>query len=458
MAEHVIIGNGVAGIKAAETIRKLDSNCKITMIGDEDYAFYYRPQLPEFVAGKIEEERLWGKKKDFYEKNNIVVHLGKTVTGIKPDTNEVILKDDTKINYDSLLIATGGSIKRRNYPGGDLNGGIVQLKTIDDAKNIKEKVKSAKSAVVVGEDFLTLALAEALHGCGLEVTYLLRGNRLWPEIMDKDASDILMLRLKGKGIKIKQETDIKEVYVKNKLVHGIITTNDELIDCQVLGIVDKLQPSIDFLSESSVKTGNGVLVNNKMLTNFDNIYAAGDVAQLPTDPDSEIPEINVRWLKAWRQGQVAGANMAGNDAEYDDVASISATQICGIDIISIGISNPLNGDYEIMRGDYPHPEIDVYKKLVLKDDRVVGALFVGNVQEAQEVTKVIKNKMNSSEIDKKLLKQMFDLNSRFASFRGFLCPVCKLELPIPPDAKAGDKITCPACGIELKVTEKMLKQ
>ena len=68
MAEHVIIGNGVAGIKAAETIRKLDSNCKITVIGDEDYAFYYRPQLPEFVAGKIEEGRLWGKKKDFYEK------------------------------------------------------------------------------------------------------------------------------------------------------------------------------------------------------------------------------------------------------------------------------------------------------------------------------------------------------------------------------------------------------
>ncbi|MBW2252488.1 MAG: FAD-dependent oxidoreductase, partial [Deltaproteobacteria bacterium] len=328
MAEHVIIGNGVAGIKAAETIRKLDSNCKITMVGDEDYAFYYRPQLPEFVAGKIEEERLWGKKKDFYEKNNIISHLGKTVTGIKPDTNEVILKDDTTINYDSLLIATGGSIKRRNYPGSDLNGGIVQLKTIDDAKNIKDKVKSAKSAVVVGEDFLTLALAEALHSSGLEVTYLLRGERLWPEIMDKDASEILMLRLKEKGIKIKQETDIKEVYVKNKLVHGIITTDDELIDCQVLGIVDKLQPSIEFLNESSINTGNGVLVNNKMLTNFDNIYAAGDVAQLPADLDSEIPEINVRWLKAWRQGQVAGANMAGSNAEYDDVSSISATQIC----------------------------------------------------------------------------------------------------------------------------------
>ena len=225
-----------------------------------------------------------------------------------------------------------------------------------------------------------------------------------------------------------------------------------------LGIVDKLQPSIGFLNSSGVNTDNGILVNNKMRTNVDNIYAAGDVAQLSADLDSETPEINVRWLKAWRQGQVAGANMVGNDAEYDDVASISATQICGIDIVSIGISNPLNGDFKIMRGEYPHPEIDVYKKLVLKNDTVVGALFVGNVLEANEITKAIKNKINVSDIDKTLLKQMFDLDYRFSHFRGFLCPVCKLELPMPPDAKVGDKITCPACGIELKINEKMLQE
>ncbi len=458
MAEHVIIGNGVAGVKAAETIRKQDASCKITMVGNENYAFYYRPQLPQFVSGKIEEGKLLGKKKGFYEKNNIHLQLGKTVKGIKPDKNEIVLADDTIINYDSLLIATGGSIEGKDYPGCELDGGIVQLKTIDDAKDIREKVKSAKSAVVIGEDFLTLALVEALNSSGLDVTYLVPGDRLWPEIMDKDASDILTLRLKQKGIKTKYDTDIKEVNVKNRLIHGITTTSGELIDCQVLGIVDKLQPSIGFLNSSGVNTDNGVLVNNKMRTNVDNIYAAGDVAQLPADLDSEVPEINVRWLKAWRQGQVAGANMVGNDAEYDDVASISATQICGVDIVSIGISNPLNGDFKIMRGEYPHPEIDVYKKLVLKNDIVVGALFVGNVLESNEITKAIKNKTNISDIDKTLLKQMFDLDYRFSRFRGFLCPVCKLELPMPPDAKVGDKITCPACGIELNINEKMLGQ
>ncbi|MHC4181900.1 MAG: FAD-dependent oxidoreductase [Planctomycetota bacterium] len=456
MDENVIIGNGVAGIKAAETIRKYDSNCKITIIGEEDYPFYYRPQLPGFVSGKIDENKLWGKKKDFYEKNNIILHLGKQVNKIISGKNEIALVDGAVINYDSLLIASGGSIKKKKYPGSDLDGGIVKLKTIDDAKNIKERVKSAKSAVVVDSDFLTMSLAEALNDSGLEVTYLIPEDRLWPEIMDKDASGVLELKLREKGINILNKTDIKEVDIKNKAVHGVITTNDKFIECQILGIVDKLQPNIGFLSESGVNTDCGVLVDSKMRTSVNNIYAAGDVAQLSTVLDDKMPKINIRWLKAWKQGQVAGSNMAGNEKEYDDISCISSTQICGVDLTSIGVSNPLNNGYEIKRGEYPHPDIDIYKKLVLKDDTVVGALFVGNVLEAGEIIKVIKNKTKYSEIDEILLKQMFDLSYPVSPFHGFLCPVCKLELPIAPDAKVGDKITCPACGIELKVTERML--
>jgi nitrite reductase (NADH) large subunit len=457
MAEHIIIGNGVAGIKAAETIRKYDNDCKVIMIGEEDYPFYYRPQLPRFVSGKIDESKLWGKKKDFYEENNIILHLGKKVKKIISNKNEIRLVDGTVINYDSLLIASGGSIKRKKYPGSDLDGGIVELKTIDDAKNIREKIKSAKSAVVVGTDFLAMSLAEALNDSGLEVTYLIPEDRLWPEIMDKDASGVLELKLREKGIKTQHNTDIKEVVIKNKKVDGVVTTNGKFINCQILGIIDKLQPNIDFLDGSGMITDNGILVDAKMHTNIDNVYAAGDVAQLSTALYEDAPKINIRWLKAWKQGQVAGSNMAGNEEEYDDISCISSTQICGVDLTSIGISNPLNNGYEIKRGEYPHPDIDVYKKLVLKDDIVVGALFVGNVLEAREIIKVIKNKTKYSEIDEILLKQMFDLSYPVSHFRGFLCPVCKLELPITPDAKVGDRITCPACGIELKITERMLR-
>ena len=457
MAEYVIIGNGVAGIKAVEQIRKSDSDGKITMVGEENYPFYYRPQLPGYISGSVDEGKLWGKKKSFYEDNGVTLLLGKKAVKVKDSKNEVVLSDETAIHYDSLLIATGGSIKSREYPGGDLNGGIVQLKTIDDAKNIKERVKGAKNAVVVGEDFLTLSLVEALNKSGIGVTYLLRGDRLWPDVMDKDASKVLEIKLSEKGIKIEHETDIKEIVIKDKAVQGVVTTNDVFVECQIVGAIDKLKPNMDFLSDSGVNVSDGILVNNNMRTNIDNIYAAGDVAQLTNDTEEDIPKINIRWLKAWRQGQVAGENMTGKDSEYDDVSCVSSTQVCGVDLVSIGVSNPLNGGYKIMRGDYPHPEIDVYKKLVLKNDAVVGALFVGNVLEAGEITKVIRNKIKYSDIDEALLKQMFDFNYPVSPFRGFLCPVCKLELSTPSDAKVGDKIVCPACGIELKVTERMLK-
>ncbi|MFQ5965609.1 MAG: NAD(P)/FAD-dependent oxidoreductase [Candidatus Scalinduaceae bacterium] len=457
MDKKVIIGNGVAGTKAAESIRKYDNDCEIIIVGEENYPFYYRPQLPRFISGSIDEDKLWSGKKDFYEKNNINLFLGKKVSKIAPGKNEAVLSDETVIKYNSLLIATGGLIKRKNYPGSDLNGGIVELRTIDDAKNIKEKIRSSKYAVVIGEDFLTMSLAEALNDSGLEVIYLIPGERLWPEAMDKDASNVLEIKLREKGIKTQHNTDIKEVVIKNKTVHGIITTDDRFIECQILGIIDKLRPNIGFLNGSGVNTDNGVLVDTKMRTNIDNIYAAGDVAQLQAVPHDGIPEINIRWLKAWKQGQVAGSNITGSEKEYDDVSCISSTQICGVDIISIGISNPLDNGYKIIRGDYPHPEIDIYKKLVLKNDTLVGALFVGNVLEAGEVIKAIKNKTRYSEIDEILLKQMFDLNYPVSPFRGFLCPVCKLELHIAPDTKAGDKITCPACGIEVRISERMLK-
>ena len=456
MTNYVIVGNGVAGIRAAETIRKSDSSGKITMIGDEEYPFYLRPQLPRFVSGKFDESKLWGKKQGFYEQKNINLLLGKKVDKIIPGNKEVLLNDSASVMYDSLLIATGGLIKRKGYPGSDLTEGIVELRTIADAKNIKGMVKSAKKAVVTGSDFLTLSLVEALSDSGVEVTYLVPDGRLWPEIMDRDASLVLELKLKEKGINVLDDTDIKEVVVKNKAVHGVTTTSDEFIECQILGIVDKLQPNISFLSGSGVDTDSGILVDSRMNTSVNGIYAAGDVAQLSSALHDEAPKINIRWLKAWKQGQIAGSNMVGNQEEYDDVSCISSTQICGVDLVAVGVSNPLNDGYKIVRGDYPHPDIDVYKKLVLKDDVVVGALFVGSVLEAGEIIKAVQGKKKYSEIDEVLLKQMFDMNHPTNPFRGFLCPVCKLELPIPSDAEVGSKITCPACGIELTMTEKML--
>jgi hypothetical protein len=130
--------------------------------------------------------------------------------------------------------------------------------------------------------------------------------------------------------------------------------------------------------------------------------------------------------------------------------------VAGVDLVAIGVSNPPDGGYKIMRGEYPHPELDIYKKLVLKDDRVVGALLIGDVAEASEVHRAIRQGKKIDEMDETLLRQMFDLSFPLTRYQGIVCPVCKLVMSISPDMKLGDTITCPSCGIEIKITRELL--
>lgn len=451
MIDYLIVGNGVAGKKAAETIREVDNDGSITIVSEENHLFYYRPQLPRFVANKIKERTLYAKSADFYSGKNIDLKLGAIVTNISTLKNQVTLDNGDIIEYKKLLLAPGGRLVQKNYPGSEKTDDVIGLKTIDDAIFVKEKITNAKHAIVVGDSFLSIFLVEALKESGLSVTYIIRDDRLFPDFIDIDASKIIEAKLQQKGIDLLKGTDIKEIDVRKGAIYGVHTTNDKFIECQLVGVAEGLKPDINFLEESGIASGNGIFVDNQMKTNVPNVFAAGDAAMQLNSGHTDTPQINIRWLKAWKQGIVAGQNMAGGKSTFNDIECFASTQIYKIDMVSIGVSNPVNGKYKIMRGDYPHPEIDVYKKLVLEDDVVVGALLVGNVQEASAIMKAILEGRKIGEIDKSLLKQMFDLNYRISPHHGIICPVCKLQISLDPDVKEGDTINCPACGIEIKV-------
>ncbi len=450
MVDYLIIGNGVAGQKAAETIRQNDNDGSVAIVSNEDCYFYYRPQLPKFIAGKVKERALFAKTKSFYEGNNIDLKLGAKAKKIIPDKNQVELDNGETIEYGKLLLTPGGKLISKNYPGSDKTDDVIGLKTFNDANNIKEKLKDVKNAVVIGDSFLATFLTEAFNEHGVSVTYIIRNDRLFPELIDVDASKLLELRFQLKGINLVKGTDIKDISVRNGSVYGLNTTDGKFIDCQLIGIADGLEPDIQFLTDSGINLDEGILVDGSMKTNVPNIFAAGDATQLGTG-DKSMPQINVRWLKAWKQGIVAGRNMTGANENYDEFDCFASTQIYGVDMVSIGISNPTNGKYKIMRGDYPHPDIDVYKKLVLEDETIVGALLVGSVHEATALAKAISGKKKVSEVDQTLIKQLFDLHYVTTPHRGVICPVCKLQMSLGPNVKPGDTVTCPACGIEIKV-------
>ena len=451
MIDYLIIGNGVAGRKAAETIRGIDNAGSIRIVSDEKHSFYYRPQLPEFIAGKVSERALFGKGEKFYNDNKIDLMLGVKAVNVTPQKNQVDLDNGESVEYKKLLLATGGVLRQKMYPCSDKTTDVIGLKTLNDANFIKEKIKDVKHAVVVGKSFLATFLIEAINEKGVEVTYIIREDRILPDQIDADASRILEQRLQLKGVKLLKEIDIKEISVRNGSVYGVHTTKDKFIECQLVGVADGLRPDIGFIKDRGIATGEGVFVDKEMRTNVSNIFAAGDVATLFNSGYPDMPQINIRWLKAWKQGITAGKNMAGEKDQYDDLECFASTQIYDIDMVSIGVSNPVNGKYKIMTGEYPHPEIDVYKKLVLENDTIVGALLIGNVLEAGAIMKAVKDGKKISEVDKTLIKQMFDLNYRLSPYHGIVCPVCKLQISLDPDVKEGAIINCPACGIEIKV-------
>jgi len=147
-------------------------------------------------------------------------------------------------------------------------------------------------------------------------------------------------------------------------------------------------------------------------------------------------------------------NMLGKRVNYLGVLSTTSTQIFGIDLMSVGNANPATSGYTFETGDYPVEGVGVYKKLVFKDNVLVGALLVGSVSEGKRLENAVLLRKKQSELDKAMLREMFDLSHPFSPEVGAICPVCKLELPVDEKTYEGQPITCPACGVEFRLTRK----
>jgi len=449
MTNYVVVGNGVAGLRAAEVIRNSDRNAKVTILSDEPYPFYYRPQLADYIGGLAKEASLWARGKDFYEKQKITAILGKRAKAVVPKKQQVILEDGKKVDYDRLLLAPGCRFQLPPWAGSQ-SSGIFTLRTLDDAKEISRAAAKSQKALVVGEGLFGLEMARGLRERGLKVSYLLRGEHFWPEMLDEVASGLVISHLKSKGIEILPGEEVKEVWASNGRVQGVMTSKDRLILGQMVGVGIDFRPDVEFLADSKIKLGKGILTDDHLRTNFPNIFAAGDAAQV-FDAYRGESVLHFGWQSAWEQGAIAGANMAGNDLTYSGRIRALSIQIYGLDFLSLGEGNPQAPGFKGMTGDYP--EMGIYKKLVLKENRVVGALLLGSISEASPIEDLILNRAEISQVDKKLLMRVFDFYYWMSSGLEVLCPVCKLNVQLKEKAKEGDLITCPICGVEFTLAK-----
>jgi NADPH-dependent 2,4-dienoyl-CoA reductase/sulfur reductase-like enzyme/Fe-S-cluster-containing hydrogenase component 2/CRP-like cAMP-binding protein len=402
---YVIVGNGIAGVTAAEELRAADPSGAITIIADELFPVYYRPALKDYLAGRINEQKLWARPANFYHQQRIHFVPGHAV-GIQAQQQIVQLHNGQAIGYDRLLLAHGARARQLVCPGSHL-AGVMTLRTVPDYQQVLQRLAHARRIVICGSGTLALESAEALCHLGYEVVHLLRYSTVWPEVLDATASDIVLHEERQAGIDVRCEEEIAEIVGNNGLVSEVITTRGERIACDMVLIAIGIEPSIDFVRASGIACGRGIQVDAAMRTNVPTIFAAGDVVEI-AGADGRARVIG-QWYPAIQQARIAAHSMLGKVSTKLDGQLYNATFLYGLDFVSIGQTSvpQATGCHELIADPQPR----TYHKINFQQNVPVGALFLGKRQHALAYKRAIDHRVSLAPVMQSLLKDDFDLDA-----------------------------------------------
>ncbi len=310
----VIIGNGITGITVARHVRK-KSDTPILVISDETPYFYSRPALMYVYMGHMKFENMQPYENWFWEKNKIDL-LHARVKKIEPETHTVLLSDERKIEYSKLVIATGSKTNKFGWPGQDLKG-VQGLYNRQDLELMEENTRQISRAVIVGGGLIGVEMAEMLHTRHIPVTFLVRENNYWDNILPEEEAKLVGKHIQQYGIELKLGTQLKEILSDGMgRVRAIVTDKGEEIACQFVGLTAGVSPNIDFIKGGSIECARGILVNEYLETNVPDVYAAGDCAQF-RQPKPNHPPVEQLWYTGRMQGEVLAKTLCGERTAYD---------------------------------------------------------------------------------------------------------------------------------------------
>ena len=389
---YIIIGSGVAGITAAAGIRKIDNEGSITVLTDEAYPFYSRIRLIDFLAGGADEKTLMLKQDEWYIKKRINLILNSQAADIDNQKKEVVTASGDRLKYDRLLIATGGSSFLPPVPGSDKKG-VFTLRTLKDAVAIKEYAKIAKRTLLIGGGVLGLEAGNALRKTGNSITVVESSSRLLPRQMDSEGAGIFQAQMEQMGFTFYLGVKSKEILGENK-AEELMLEDGRRIECGMIIISAGIRPNAALAQKLGLKTEKGLIVNDRMQTESADIYAAGDLIQ-------HKGVFYGIWPAAEKQGETAGINMAGGDAVYTGTVMSNTLKIAGVDLVSAG---DIDADSKYESVTAKDRKNFIYKKLVLKDNRITGAILYGDVKDRAKILKAITDKTDISGIRTALMQ------------------------------------------------------
>jgi len=408
--KYVIIGNSSSGIGATEAIRSADKEGSLAIISDEPIHTYSRALIPYYLKGKIDRDKLYFRPLDFYEKKNVKTFLGNKVVDVNTDNKTITLNNGEKIQYEKLLIASGG--EPFVPPINGLSNNYYTFTSLEDADKIKEKIQSGdiKEVVVLGGGLIGLLVAEALNYLGMNVTVVELADRILVRVLDKTASEIFTKLIEVNGITLITGRTISEVKGETadaSKVEKVILDNGDTLNCDMLVIAIGVRPRVDFLSNTQIKINRGIVVNNQMKTNIPDVYACGDCAEI-YDFVYETSKLTPIWPAAYIGGMVAGFNMCGIEKEFNTGMNMNSMKFFGLPVMSAGlIERPEDDKYEeLIRYE---KENKIYKKIILKDNLIKGLIIVNSIDNIGIILGLLRNQIDVSSFKDQLISDDFDL-------------------------------------------------
>jgi nitrite reductase (NADH) large subunit len=415
---HVIIGNSVTAVGAIEAIREHDLKSHITVVADEPYHVYSRPLISYFLGGLVNESQMYYRPLDFYERYNVETMLGTKVSNVVHHNHCVSFAGGGTLSYDRLLLATGGKPFVPPIPGADLEG-VFTFTRWDDARRLVRCIedREIKSALVIGGGLIGLKITEGLMAHGIRVTIVELADRILSVSFDHTASRIAESALRREDTEIKTGTTVERILGKDGRVDHAVLSDQTRVDCDLVIFAVGVRPNTELLhDDSAIDVSRGVVVDGHMRTSVADVYAAGDCVET-RNILLDVPQPIAIWPNAYRQGYVAGCNMAGVEKTFQGGFPMNSVEICGLPTITVGLTDPQDNpeEYAVLE-NYDRKNM-TYRKLVLRDDRLVGAIFVGEIGRAGIYTGMIRDQVDVSPFKDHLLSDDFGLISLPQAYR-----------------------------------------
>ncbi len=404
--KYLIVGLGISGVTAAKTIRSLDKDAEIEIIGDEPVHYYPRPKLFKIIEGKINERDIYFYPPSWYLKNNFILRLGINAKKIDTASDTLLLSDGGTVKFDKLLIATGAHSFVPPIPGKELRG-VFTLRTLKDAIDIREYanfIGQGSEVAVIGGGVLGLEMAHSLKENGLRPTVIEFGPYLLPRQLDAKGGGVLQKKFESEGVNIKVNAKTENIEGKNE-ANGVRLAGGETVPAKMVLISTGVRSNTELAKNSGLPVNRGILVDNYLrVEEKENIFAAGDVAEHNGRVYGIIPP-------SLEQAIAAGKNMVSPESiEYRGSIPSNTLKVVGLELASMGDINPPEDekDYTIVRAE----GVGRYRKVVLKNGKLVGIILLGlDGKETIYATKLLKSGADLSNFTEKLRDINFSLKN-----------------------------------------------